>query len=433
MKPGLFSNAWMLLGSSGVTQVAALAAQILIVRLLTLNDYGVYAGALAVCAVAEGVAVARSGEISLNRLPALLHGVSDWPPSLGRVFRWFWREELLFVTGAFAFVEAVGLVYLLSVDSQMGGAIMVMGLAMWALWCYGVWKSLIIVSADISSLSRMEVYASLSTFTVTVVGVATFGFWGLVVAYSAAAALRNLAALLVSHRLLRRAQRQRFVLFETEEARRPKHVHSLLGAALLNLFKNFDLIILSLAASVESVAIYKIAKSLANLGGKFFGPFWNSLRPKWLATLYSADGIALFRMTAKAAGWLGAFAVVAVGFAATFGDDLIPLVYGSNYVAAAPLLLALLVGECAVHALGGWSQLWVVARGDFAVRNLILIAVLAGLLLLGIWLDYSAPHRLVYAYVGMRCLYAASWWVVLAHGTLSPRGRTQIARMDRST
>ncbi|MFD0389458.1 lipopolysaccharide biosynthesis protein [Tistrella bauzanensis] len=249
-----------------------------------------------------------------------------------------------------------------------------------ALYGYGLAKSVILLSADFKALARAEVAGGIGGIAATLCGAVLAGAWGAIVGYVIAALVRNLAVTVTARTVLRRTPVCNFVSDARDPAAKDKgkdtsQLQSFLGAGLTSLYQSIDIIILSLLGTPAAVAVYRIAKTLARLGGDVFEPFWKAARPEWLARLYDHDRQGLLRLTIRVMAPMLAVAVLSVTATLHLAPWFLGYAYGPGFASAATPLAVLILGQASVQVLAGWAPFWVIAGGRFGRRNLILLAL----------------------------------------------------------
>jgi O-antigen/teichoic acid export membrane protein len=418
----LFQGIGLLMSSNMWALAVRFTVQLVIVRFMTLEEFGIYSTSLAVVTIFEGAANARAGEIWLNRMPSLLNGITNWPPRTKEIFIKIWREEVFWTSLAFAMVQVAGLYYALFVNRQAGYTIVGLGFSMIGLWCFGAWKSILIVSGHLKSLGVFEMLSNLVTLISMVTGVILFGFWGAIIGFVTASILRNLIFLRGVNVVLKNRTRGEFVLAE-EDPGKAQHIHSFIGSGLYSLFNNFDIVLLSHVAPIQSVAVYKVGKTLAGLCGLFFLPVWNAVRPYWMSLYYKGTGVSLFRKTIGVSLALALVALFSVVIIASWGDFVVPFLFGEEYAASVSILLVLIFGQIAQHAVTGWCRQWIISQGVFAMRNIFLVLTLTVISLIILVFRFSSPVAIAVTYISAQGLWAFIWWVDFTKTTLARGAR----------
>ncbi|NJO13256.1 MAG: hypothetical protein HC872_07105, partial [Gammaproteobacteria bacterium] len=174
-----------------VSAACQLSMQVLLVRLLGIEQYGVYVAAVAVVSFAELAFLNRAADFAMSSLSrAWFQGRFDQVrmtvATLERQdVRWTVRVFLLLALAVLVFsklarLEAFILVPLaLSIPAQAG---------------YGVSKTLLIISGSIQIQARFETAFSLALLTLGSIGALTFGVSGVVAAVVCANAAKTLLA-----------------------------------------------------------------------------------------------------------------------------------------------------------------------------------------------------------------------------------------------
>lgn len=408
-----------------MVQVLKLVAQLALVRLLDLEGFGIYATALAVCAVIETASTARSMEVAMNRLPARIATIApeDW--SYAGLVRGMRRTEALWIGGAFGVVLTVAAVYAAIADRQTAIAIVLAGLSIPALFGYGIANGVCLLAADFRALARAEITGAMVGTATMIAGAVIAGVEGALIGYAAPLVLRNL--LLTRYAAQGVAARTPADFVTAAPAGPPglaasgqAHTHAFIGAGLNALYQNIDVIVLSLIGSPAVVAVYRVAKLLARLGGDLFEPVWKAARPDWLQRFYAGDIRGLMQLMRRLMLPMLAASALSVVLTLQLAPWFLDLAFGADFRAAAAPLTVLILGQAAAQVLAGWASFWVVAEARFRRRNLLLLALCAIAGTVPFMLDIADPLIIAGIYATTQAMFAAAWWIMLlravAHG-----------------
>lgn len=332
---------------------AGLLVQIVAVRSLGAEAYGQYATAIAVVALTELAALNRGGELALGSLGSAW--VSQRWDEIRALTPLLVRLDWQWALGAIAALSAVAFTLgsRLSVEPWW---LLLAGLAIPVQIGYGADKAMLIVAGEIATLAKAEIAISLVSALVAIGLVLSFGAIGLVGGYAAAAALkvvivRNLAS------------RKRRSLPRATEGTAPRGLPPLSSQAtttarnlVMALGDQADVILLGALAGPAAAGTYKVAKSLATLPVRAFGPVWASLRPELVHHWFAADRSPLRSVLSRPTLWLLLAGLAAIPFCWLFGAAAISLVYRIDGTTTMPTLVVLLTGSWLYSGVAGWYR-----------------------------------------------------------------------------
>jgi O-antigen/teichoic acid export membrane protein len=347
--------------------------QVVLARTLPAEKFGALLVAQALALLVEGLVVARAGEVATFVLGRA------WPKSPAqaalaerrlRALEWRWGLGALagFALAA-PFLELVfdasALFYV-----AFGAAIALQS-------GFGTSKAVFIVTDHVRAQAWFELGYSASAFVATSAAVATWGVNGFLGAAVVLAICKAEAA-----RRITRAWVPAAPTHEGPLEFNALSMPSLLRNAFTQVANQGDVLILGLLAPKESVALYKVSRTLATVPGRAAGPLWSVLRPRFVRHLGTGQAGALRREVVRPATGLAIAGVVAAPLALMVAAPALDWIYGPAYAAAASVMLILLVGNWLLAGVTGWlgtiSIMSADKRVSLGIYSLLAIAICGG-------------------------------------------------------
>lgn len=337
----LFSDIGYTGASHVFSSLLLLGVQIFIVRATSPQAFGEYTSASATVSLAQILLLARGGEVALQHIGrhwslgdyAAAHSVARQLKRLDWTLNW-------------AFYALLALLTLLLFRALKLNALYVLGLALAipAQIGFGVYKSMFIATHRLKHQALFEIAYSLVYGASCVLGVYLYGIPGLIGAVVLASLIKNLLARHITEK------------WWLEDARSAPNdsvkigfwkgvgVQPTIRNAFINGANQIDILILNAAIGAQHAAIYKVAKSMATLPARIAGPVWSALMPRILKAWHVRDRAKLKMLIIIPS--LIMISALAVAFVPLwrFADDFMVMLYGKEYVSAAPPFLILIVG-----------------------------------------------------------------------------------------
>jgi len=130
--------------------------------------------------------------------------------------------------------------------------------------------------------------------------------------------------------------------------------YSIFRRSFENISTQLDVVLLASITSHEAVAIYKVAKSMANIPLKFAAPFWFVIRPDILDAMRNSDFYKLKKLILKPAKFFAILLIPSLLFLYAISDYLIFKIFGPDYLPSFIPFLILFVGTWIGSAVTGW-------------------------------------------------------------------------------
>lgn len=353
--------------------------QVVLARMLGPEDYGAYISALAMVALVEVPIINRGNEIALRQI-----GKLKTKPDLNvRQMIWqIFKNDTLLITLAFtAYVmcsqwmsELVGvdfyffLILTLILPAQIG---------------FGIAKSCFVIFDLIPLLVKYEILFSIIKITILVASYLMGDVYGLAVGYVITVAVKTVLAFLFVRKYIPNEQGQR------QEGRSMKSelkdsLFSLSRGTLSNGVNQIDTLLLSIFFNSQGVGIYKVAKSLSSLPTKVSFPVWRYLQPKILNCTMREDHVGFRKLVLVGVLILGSVFGMMLPLVYFFGENLIVLLYGQEYLGSYVPFLILLIGIWAFNGMTGWFKIWAVVSKSQTVGLVSYVFLFFSMLFIGL-------------------------------------------------
>jgi O-antigen/teichoic acid export membrane protein len=210
-------------------------------------------------------------------------------------------------------------------------------------------------------LSIMEIIFAIFYLILIYVMVSIYGLIGLVSAISILALVKTLLSRAIFLKTLKRKNLdyQSIHLKNSMLNYRQRSLNSVYRNFAQNGLRQIDLIILGAFGQPTVVALYKIAKTLAGLPAKAVTPIWRTLNPDLIKAI-SVNNKQLKRALLHKGMIIGSSILIAIIILSyLYGERVIILLYGDDYIHAYIPFLILSVGYGLFFAVNGWFKLWV--------------------------------------------------------------------------
>lgn len=331
--------------SHAVAALTLISVQVTLARSLSASDFGTILVVQAGVNLAESVFVSRSGEVALHWIGRA------WGSSAAYGYAKFLeRRELYWNFGVYALLMV--LIWPLNTVFAIDPVLLAMlGLSIPAQSGYGVAKSVFISAGRLRLQSGFEIVWCITYLSMTIPLTLLFGLYGFVWASVAAALLKTGAGRWLTRRLWPLSS---VSIADLKPPAISLSAHSVLRNLCSSIAAQADVLILGASASKETVAIYKVARTLANMPSRIAGPVWSLLRPRLLKALRLNDD-RQFRRLIVFPGLGLIFVGALVSPILWYGSEtLVVGLYGDLYQSSANLFLTLFVGAWFFGAVTGW-------------------------------------------------------------------------------
>jgi O-antigen/teichoic acid export membrane protein len=402
MRP-LAADAALTVASHAVAAAVALALQVLLARSLTAQVFGAFVLVQAAVVVVESIFVARAGEVALYWLGR------TWAqnPALARGYaRFLRRRELTWNAGIYLALLAAAwpLALALDLDARLL-ALLALGIPLQS--GYGVAKSVFIAAGRIRAQANFEIAYNVATLVAAVALTLAFGLLGFIAAVLLTTTIKSIAGHHITEHFWPAAVRGAAPLAPPASA---LSAHALLRQFCNSVAAQGDVLILGAAASKETVALYRVAKTVAGVPARIAAPMWSVLRPGLLRAL--GDAPATRRLILGPALAFAALGILFVPLA-WLGGDLLAALFGETYRVAAAPFLVLLAGFWWYGGVTGWLGFVATisaAKSHTSTLYVLLLALtLGGALLAG----GSALHMAIAVALAMALVGVIAWTLLL--------------------
>lgn len=388
--------------------VLQLALQILVVRVAAPERFGAYAIVQSIVALVELAVLTRGGEVALQLLGAAWH--QGDPRRAALIAERIRRRDVAFAMAAwgglalaawplaahYAFPAWWLPLLACTIPVQIG---------------YALSKSLFIVTGRLREQARFELRFAVAQALLGAVGVLAAGIPGLLVALVLAAGIKTAIAARATAGWLPRpgpeADADRAAV--GAEAWGSVERHAASRNLLLAASQQLDVLLLGLWRGPETVAIYKVAKTLAQLPARGAGPIWAAIRPRLMQAWIARDAPRVRRLVAGPALTFLLLGAIGLPVMLAFAPGLLRLLYGEAYLAAAVPFVLLLGAGWLTGAATAWFPFWIAVSG--AQRSGTVAALCATLaLLIGGWAWGDTPERMAAVVLASGVVFAGMAW-----------------------
>ena len=358
--------------------------QVLIVRLLDVTDYGVYALLVAVISIIEVPLIGRSGELVLKLAGEKWNNdqrkdaISIINYIIKTEKKMFWFIYFLLIVASFVLfhlfdTDSIYLAILsLTIPMQIG---------------YGSYKSFLTITNNVHLLSIIEVCYALFTFVLIYIGLYLFSLNGLMFTLvGAAIAKTQVSKFFYKKQLIKYSIDPSFtgIYAVNQLGFRKRSFNSIFRLFIQNSILQADIIILGVLQKPELVAIYKVGKSLAGLPTKVSIPVWKFLYPSLVKAVNLRDSN-LAGSTIIKGSFIVAFLFFLIYIGSWLvGEKLIQMLYGADYGESYSVFLVLLVGYGAFYAVNGWFKIWVALIDEMFIGSIYYLVTLIIVILISV-------------------------------------------------
>lgn len=369
-------------GSHFLISTLQVCLQIFVVRTTVPASFGEYTAALAIETIIESLFIARSGELALQCVGK--HWVNgNFPLAHANAVRMIRIDWIL--NWSFYAIFSV-LIYILSNILHVNPYYLV-GLALMipAQIGYGTYKSIFISAHKLKEQAIFESLFMISQLLLGVLGVYFYAIPGLIGALVLSASAKTIVAREITKRWWPKDVSDNLAFSEIQNTIRLESwwsfgFHSVVRNAFASGASQVDILILNAVQGAESVAIYKVAKTLSSLPVKAAGPLWSALRPRIMRAWHYGDRVQMKRLVVLPSTLMFSVLLLSSPFVWFFADDLIILLYGKHYVQATIPFIILLTGSWIFSAMTAWFVFWVII-GEARMSGTIVYGILFAMIL----------------------------------------------------
>jgi O-antigen/teichoic acid export membrane protein len=385
--------------------------QVMIVNMVSVSDYGVYATLIAIISLIEAPLVSRSSELVMKRVGEKWNN-NHKDDALAIITYIIHTEKKLFISVFLAIVMGsllwsyfweLNVTYLIilavSIPLQIG---------------YAVYKGFLIIINEVYLQSLTEVSFSILTLTLSFIGLFLFGIVGLFGSIVISAYLKTQISKYIYKKQLLTfnvevAEDHNYEIEKLEYSRRS--INSMFKIFTQNGITQIDIMLLGVFQKPEIVAVYKVGKSLAGLPTKVSIPIWRYFYPGLVKAVNTHDLNSRRETIAKGSA-IVLFLFSIVYLCSYFvGEYVIDVLYGRDYVEAYTIFMILLLGYGFFYAVNGWFKVWVALIDKMTIGSrFYLVAFLLTALLSYIFYD-NVVHLSVSITLMMTAMTCYSYFI----------------------
>lgn len=395
-----------------ISSVVIFIVQVFLARTLKLTEFGVLAIIQACANLIEGLVISRASDVAMHLIG------SNWnknhSKAIGYIrilakteYIWNFSFYFLLLIVAYPLASYLNINYLYFV---------IIGLSIPAQSGYGVSKSIFVIDGKLKQLALFEISYNIFFLILVLVSVKLYGILGFLWAVVFSAFFKTVVSKLISEKYCSN------LFLDSSDRLKVESFHSsysIFRSFFTNISTQLDVILLGSIASHESVAIYKVAKSMANIPLKFASPFWSVIRPDILDAMRSSDFYKLKKLIFKPAKFFAILLFPSLIFLYAVSDYLILKLFGPDYLSSFIPFLILFVGTWIGSAVTGWfGFVAVISESRKTVAMIIFIS--STLLLISIYFS-KGNLILLTSLTSLSVILVSSfiWWLLITNRILS--------------
>ncbi len=363
--------------SNFITVVFTLLLQIVTVRSVNAYEYGSYVAALAVVQIIMTTIVVKTGELALHHLG------HDWEAKRYGYARkkaediLYYDIKINLIVFTCMIIFAPIIANILHVDVMY---FRLLSILIPLQSGYGVFKALFIVTKKLKRQSGFEAIFGFSQGIAGCFGVYFWGIYGLIGSLILIFAGRGILAyfLLLDFWNLKKNKEQ----YEMKGLW-TFSFHSVVSNLLSNTSGQVDILLLTQALPASELALYKVAKTLANLPGQAFAAIWIAVRPHLLTACHNFDQKKALKLVGIPATLIFCVLILVVPILYFLMPHVLEKMYGSSYIAAESPFFILFFGMWVWQGMTSWFRFWVILENELmlgTILNIIslIISVMGG-------------------------------------------------------
>lgn len=409
----LFSEVLLTALSQAISLVALIGMQVLLARSVTVAEFGLVAASQALVLLVEGALVSRGAETTIQLIG---HHWNDGPGVLRAISLRLMRHEIV-VSGLGYLAFAAAAIIIGPMVSANGWLAAAMALTILMQFNYGLRRSLFLLHHKVRTQATFEICSAAIQIALAFALIPSFGGPGFAATLVGSALAKNLLAHVWTQPLWRevRASPPAETPEGVEQALRISSLHSVLRNMLSNGATNADVLILGLLGRPETVAVYRVARTLANIPARLTAPAWVVLRPRLLQAYQVDDHGRFCWLVTRAAVLFALAAVILLVGTWWLGAPVLSRLYGPAYTASLSTLLVLMIGAIVFGSVTGWLSFTMIVSSRKSLGTALFAGQL-GLIVAGGFL-FSQGDPMGMAWVIACCNIATSaiaWAALLA-------------------
>lgn len=395
-----------------ISSVVIFFVQVFIARTLKLSEFGILAIIQACGNFIEGLLISRASDVAMHLIG------NNWnkhhSKAIGYIktlvkMEYIWNVSFYFLLliVAFPLASYLSINYLYFV---------IIGLSIPAQSGYGVSKSIFVIDGKLKQLALFEIGYNIFFLILTLVFVKIYGVLGFLWGVVLAAFFKTLVSKLISERYYSNLVVDSYDGLKVEIS---LSSYSIFRSLFTNISTQLDIVLLASIASHEAVAIYKVAKSMANIPLKFAAPFWSVIRPDILNAMRNSDFYKLKKLIFKPAKFFAILLIPSLIFLYVTSDYLILKLFGPDYLSSFIPFLILFVGTWIGSAVTGWF-VFVAVISENRKTVALIIFLSSALLLISIYFS-KGNLILLTSLISLSVILVSGfiWWLLITNRILS--------------
>lgn len=391
IKSKLKSNSANILYLNMVTMFFMFIQSLIVVRLLSLDDYGKISIIMAFILFLQNIIGMRTGELVLK----YIHKDSKSDKIFPAI------KKILFIDiklGIFLYAFVFFVAFLLKDNFHIDMNIFVF-LDFILLFSIGflVFESLFIIFDNM--LIQFKLKLTNSFFNLIFISISTYlyGLYGYLVALLFGYLFRTL---LYGYFAFKELKKNNIEINNKNEALVFEDFwsftkHSYLSTTFKSGIGSLDIILLSMALKPSDIALYKVAKNLASIPGAFLGSLWSSINPKILEHSRKSDYKNLFKLINKFTIPFLVILIVLLFPLFYLSDNLFIFLYGNKYQESSMPFMILFIGFWLSYTFAPFSRIYYLGQ-----NKMYMVSILNGFTFFNI-LIFGYLFRNNYIYVSL--------------------------------
>lgn len=405
----LYDSSYLFI-SNIVATTFSIISQIVVVRLVTPDEYGRYVVALAIVNILVATFVTRTNELTLH------HVGSEWAAK--RYANALVKARRIKKHDAGINIAIFLCLFILSIvyaerfnikNTYLAG----LSLLIPVQTGYGVYKALFIMSGNLKKQALFEAYFGIYQSVFIIILGYIFFVPGVIAGLILAALLKNVSAFIMTKKLwpqkIENISGER--VSDDIGSTLSFGTNSVISNGLANGASMGDVIILNAFQSPADVALYKVAKSLSGLPGRGFAAVWTAVRPRLLNAWHSNNTMHAFRLVFLPA----LLALFILGIIIWPLWKLIPtvltLIYGEFYRKAVTIFFILLLGTWVFQGMTSWVRFWLVISNKMYFGTLLNALLFLGITAGGFVYGYKSGESMAAVVAVSMLLVSFISWV----------------------
>jgi O-antigen/teichoic acid export membrane protein len=251
---------------------------------------------------------------------------------------------------------------------------------------------------------KFELTYTLVMLVLTLAGFSLFGMFGLAWAVVLSMLLKTYLAFLFTKSYL--PSKDTSELPVPEQDFHNDSLYSIFRNVCSNGINQIDVVVLAAFQTPQTVAIYKISKSLSSLPTKISFPVWRYLQPKLIQAVINDDKVKMRKSIFYGTSVLTLLIALIFPLVWIAGQEMIVLLYGQAYREAFQPLLILILGVWVFNGLTGWFKIWAVVSKSQRFSLLAYVLMFATLIVVSLLFGRYGPIEMAYTLSGIFLVFS---------------------------